>query len=368
MKKHHAAIQRVSAGVKRFYEKSFTRVVLHGPTVERERLQDVPLLIACTHRSQADYFLLGQIMFDMGAYNMRFAAGENLTSLPWIGRRFREFGAFTVRRAKNLGKEYVRNLTEDVVAMLRDGDSIIVFPEGGRSYGGEMMEVRGGIVGAGVLAQVRDPGRDVCFLPMAISYEELPEVRYFDVLQYGRSLRRPGHALLTRTLGSLLYFGADAVAFTKFLFAHRLGIRYGAVYVDYGPPIPVRELVDLKRDLIPDARDDFAACRVAFQSLQLRLRDLFTTLYRVLPSHILAGVVRDEGACGHAHAAKACSALVKKLAAQGRNVLSVSGLSGQELVAQGKRQLEYARALRVSGDRISVARTWAVQYYAATTD
>jgi 1-acyl-sn-glycerol-3-phosphate acyltransferase len=366
MKTSNVAISQISRGLGRFLDSTFEGVHISAPAIDAAELARRPLLVACTHRSQTDYFLLGKALLTLGIQNLRFAAGENLTTLPWLGRRFRLFGAFSIRRDKILGRDYVRRLSEMVVKMMRNGDTVIVFPEGGRSYRGGMMEIRGGIIGSAVVTHYREPHRGTTVLPASISYERLPELPYFSALERGRTLRRASRGALSRFVGTLLYFGADAVAFTKFFFAHKFGMRYGRVYVDIGKPLPVSEMVDVKAEAIEGARDDFSACRTATQIVGLRLFDCFESLYRILPVHVLAHVIQEHGALPTADAAARCRDLVRRLAAANRNVASVEGLDGETLVSEGVRQLKLMKAVKCRRGRVAARIPWIIRYYAAT--
>jgi len=365
-KDYHAALSSVYVGVDRFLHRAFTHIEVRGPAIDVAEARRTPLMIVCTHRSQTDYFVLGHFLHRLGVENLRFAAGENLTSLPVIGRRFVEFGAFAVRRASTLGRDYVRALCEQVVGMLSGGDSVIVFPEGGRSYGGEMMEIRGGLVGAAVIAQRRDLSREIRYLPVSICYERLPELSAFRTLLKGRNLRRQG--LLRKAVGSLFYYGADASAFARFILSARVGRSYGAVYIDYAAPIPIGSLVDWTTDVVENARDDLSANRLAIQKISLRVFELFNSLYRVLPQHVVARVVRESPGVSVPEAERLAAAEVARLSGIGRNTRTVAALSGTQLVTEGLRQMERLGAVRRNGSRILVRDEQVVRYCAATTD
>ncbi len=368
MKHYQAAVNRISSGVDSFFRKTFTTIDVVGPELDPDRLRRARLLVACTHRSQTDYFLVGYVLHSRGVQNMRFAAGDNLTGLPVIGKMFREMGAFSVRRGKTFGRDYVRNLSEKVISMLNRGDTIVVFPEGGRSYEGGMMEIRGGIIGAGVVSQLRDADSDVLLLPVSICYERLPELGRFETLLHGKSLRRPGQGPLRRALGTLLYFGADILAFSRFLTAYRFGGTYGAVHVDYAAPLPLRDLVDFDQDLIGGARDDFSACRLAVQKVSLRVFELFNGLYCMLPSHVLARVLRDHGDLDRGEAANRCREAVDSLTRRGRNTRVVAALSADQLIDRGIRQLRACSAVTARNGRVRVRKPYVVRYHAAATD
>jgi 1-acyl-sn-glycerol-3-phosphate acyltransferase len=368
MKHYHAEVKRISNDITAFFRRTFTRVDIQGPKIDPALFRDSSLMVACTHRSQTDYFVVGYVLHCMGIENMRFAAGENLTNLPIIGPMFRNFGAFTVRRGTTFGRDYVRNLCEQVVTMLHDGDTIVVFPEGGRSYEGQMLEVRGGIIGSSVLARRRNPARKVYLLPMSISYEFLPELHAFDSLLKGKSMRRAGQGWLNQAAGSLRYYGADALAFLKFLNAHHFGVKYGAVHVDHGEPVLVDSLYDPARDISENSRDEFSACRLAFQNMSLRVFDLFHGLYRILPQHIVASVVSKQPGIDTVRAEQRCVQEMQRLREAGRNVSLVENLSPPHLLAEGVRQLTRLKALTVREGKLRVRLKQVMRYCAAATE
>lgn len=368
MKDYHASVERVSERVVSFFDRTFSDICITGPSLDAQDLRRTPLIIACTHRSQTDYFLAGSTLYRMGVNNMRFAAGENLTNLPFIGPRFRAYGAFTVRRNATLGRGYVRDLCEKVVGMLFDGDSIIVFPEGGRSYGGNMMEIRGGIIGAGIVAQIRDRSSEVRYLPMAISYERLPELREFSALLKGKNIRKHARGGLMKLLGSALYFGADAVAFGRFINAHKFGCKYGRVWVDYDKPVSVREMVDLEKEIRPDARDDLSACRGALQTVGLKLYDRFQSLYRILPVHVLARTIKDRQDRTAEGLIQACRETVESLDRSRLNLAQVEGKSASELFEEAMGQMQYTNAVTMKNGAVVISKPSIVDYYAAALE
>jgi len=189
-KEYHRRIASVKAAVNDFFDRNFTETRIDGPRLDAEELQKSPVMFVSTHRSHVDYFLAGISFFKMGFRNLRFAAGDNLTKLPYIGPRFLAFGAFAVARDGGFERNYVRNLCAQVVKMLEDGDAVLVFPEGGRSYTGAMLDIKGGILNAALMTQAANPNKDVYLLPAAISYECPPDVPFFPTLLKGRRCAR----------------------------------------------------------------------------------------------------------------------------------------------------------------------------------
>ena len=159
-----------------------------------------------------DYILLGIHCSKLGYRDLRFAAGDNLIRMPYLGPKFSSLGAFPIYRDRVMSRKYILGLCEDVAAMLDNGDNVIVFPEGGRSYSGAMLKMKAGLIAANIIAQFRSPQRRHYYLPFTVSYEVLPEIGYLSCLEKGRRLRRGKHGLLTRAAGSFFYWGADLTA------------------------------------------------------------------------------------------------------------------------------------------------------------
>ncbi|MCU0609029.1 MAG: 1-acyl-sn-glycerol-3-phosphate acyltransferase [Chitinispirillaceae bacterium] len=369
MQSHHQSIADISGGVDRFFKKVFTAVTVDGPSIDPIALQKHPHMIVSTHRSHVDYFLEGYLLFFRGFKNMRFAAGDNLTRLPYIGPRFRSFGAFSVARENPFDRTYVRNLCNRVIDMMEKREAVIVFPEGGRSYSGSMLEIKNGILGASVLLQARKPDDDVCLVPMAVSYECPPDLPYFSMLLAGKKFRKRTQPFFKRLLGNLLYFGADILAFGPFFCAQWTGRKYGEIYVDYEEPVRVRSIVDPAAHVSADdgsAGNEFFAHRVSMQKVSEFMAQRFVALYRLLPQHLLAEALRVGGPSITTDRAEAAiPGLLDSLRARARNLKSLEPYSPAEIVAQGKRQLLRLGAVRVNKDRITVRRMPIIMYCSA---
>jgi 1-acyl-sn-glycerol-3-phosphate acyltransferase len=365
MNKYDAEVKQAIIEVRRFIDKVFTKVVVTGPTIDPAIQKDNGIFLVSSHRSHTDYFLVGMLYREFGIQNIRFAAGDNLTNMPILGPKFQGYGAFTVTRDNSLQRSYVRNLCEEVVKMLGKGDSILVFPEGGRSYQGNMMEMKGGITTAGILAQARDHARKIFFIPTAVSYEQLPELRYFDLISKGKRLRKPGNNILNKIVGTVLYYGADLMAFAKFLSAPKFGIKYGKVFVDHTAPIPLSDWLNPEDYYDAKARDEFSAYRSATQKLSEKLFETLVSLYRILPVHIVSLIIKDRGATTIEQTAEMCPEIVADVKKLGRNCLSLNPLSKQEIAEQGLAGLKQLKAISITGSTVTVRRPWLLRYYAA---
>ncbi len=357
---------RLAASVDSFLNRTFENVHIEGPALEPTTLASLNMMPVCTHRSQADYFLLGLFLYNMGIRRVRYAAGDNLTDLPFVGRRFKQWGAFPVSRDRVRNRTYVRTLCEQVARMLAEGDNVVVFPEGGRSYKGHMMEMKNGLIGASLVAQWRHPTQHFAFFPVAISYERLPELLYFDMLQKGKQIRSANGHVFKRIIGNAYYFGADLIAFSKFMLANKFRKRYGEVYIDYGEPIAIESVADLKTTYNDRARDDFSALRPAMQKAGESLHEAFLGLYRLLPMHVLSAVLARRTHCTRAAAVRRTAKILSRLRKQKRNTKSLDSFTEEQIVQYGIRQLAAFGAVACRQSRISVRKPSFIHYHAAS--
>ena len=365
MKRYDQNVKNVARGVHSFFYGLYDSIQVSGPFVDPKVLQNSGLMITCSHRSHYDYFLLGMLLHDMGVNNMRFAAGDNLTNLPIIGPKFKAFGSFPIKRSSALNRSYIINLSNRVVGMIEDNDSIIVFPEGGRSYRGIMMQIKAGVLSAAVIAQARHPEKDVLILPITISYERLPELAYLNLLQKGKNLRNDKNSLFKRIIGHFYYFGSDAVAFTRLWCLRKLGAKQGAIFVDYDMPIPVHKLVDLKANFHPNQKDELFAHKKSMQILAAKIHEKLRSLFRLLPIHLTAYAIKQKPTSGIGEIRESVRAITTELSCQNRNMKSLNPLSIDQVVEHGISQLTFFKAVSKKGDSLQINNQSIVDYYAS---
>ncbi len=364
MSSFHQAICAVSDQLDSFFEKYYSSINLCGPQLDVSEYQKYPLMFACTHRSHIDYILVGYELHKKGFKEMRFAAGDNLTRLPYVGSRFTSFGAFAVSRDNGFERNYVRKLCDSVISMLDRGEPIIVFPEGGRSYSGAMLELKNGILGAAVLAQAKDLSRDVHIVPIAVSYEFIPDLPYFDLLLKGKQLKKKSNPYFKRIIGSAYYFGADLLAYLP-LFLNKGGKKkFGNAYIDYKAPVSVRSIVDIEKNRIENARDEFSAHRVSMQQVSLYLQKEFLCLYRILPVHLVAFLLKNGNDTVQKMEAE-INLLIEKLESYHRNTEQLKNHEATDIVKQGLHSLLKQKAICI-GEEITVRKPFIVDYYSAT--
>jgi len=154
-----------------------------------------PLVLCPTHRSLLDFVIIGAACFELRPQVPTLklphvAADAEFSGLPFLGRALSALGAFFVRRGGGAVQPDPA-LRAEVGRVFRNGRPLEVFLEGLRSRGRRHLRLR-----TGLLRALRDVAqRSVALVPVALSYELLPEDQsFFDEL---RGLPRPP----LRTLG-----------------------------------------------------------------------------------------------------------------------------------------------------------------------
>jgi len=370
MKPYHDTLTRTAPPADRFTRRLFTSVCCEGPPLRRELL-DCPTLIVSSHRSHMDYILLGIHCSRLGYRNLRFAAGDNVTSLPYVGAKFSAMGAFPVCRDRVSSRRYIVDLCEEVAAMLGDGDNVVGFPEGGRSYSGQMLKMKSGLIAASIIAQARSAHRKHYCLPFTVSYEVLPEIGHLDWLQKARRLRGDKRSQAERVAGSLFWYGADLAAFARLILSARSGsvpgAGYGNVYLDYAEPLAIEPIVGIEKGSVSNAANALVAHRAATRRAAEEIRRQLVRLYRILPMHVVAHELNREFNGKDAIMART-SATVDRLQALGRNCKLLHGLSAAEIFEQGTAQLRRLDAVDMRGGVLRSTRANVVDYCAHALD
>ncbi len=200
-----------------------------------EQLHDVAsskevVYVPC-HRSHFDYLLLGYVVYQEGLHIPHVAAGINL-NLPIVGRILRRGGAFFLRRTFKGNRLYAAVFDAYLHQVIRRGNSMEYFIEGGRSRTGRLLEPKGGMLVMTVHSFVKDSRRPIVFVPVYFGYERLIEGDAFISELGGAKKEKESLFGLLRSLRSLRE-------------------NYGKVYVNFARPIELEPMLD---ELHPDWR------------------------------------------------------------------------------------------------------------------
>ncbi|MDQ2865604.1 MAG: 1-acyl-sn-glycerol-3-phosphate acyltransferase [Candidatus Eremiobacteraeota bacterium] len=140
-----------------------------------------PLIIACNHRSFLDPPVMGSFV----PRQIYFMAKKELFQIPVLGPAISSVGAYPVDREGSATAAIKRSLE-----VLRRGDCIGIFPEGGRNHEGDK-EARQGVALLASLAKAP-------VLPAAIVGGDRAKYLGKIKVAYGRPLRLPTDRKATR--------------------------------------------------------------------------------------------------------------------------------------------------------------------------
>ncbi|KAG7399275.1 putative methyltransferase-like protein 15 [Phytophthora boehmeriae] len=221
------------------------RMLFHGLHVDVESLHqvrrvleasegDVSVVFAPTHKSHLDYLIISYLCFAYGIPLPRIAAGNNL-DLPLVGSFLRANGSFFIRRSFRNDSLYKQVMEEYVHELLRDGNPVEVFIEGGRSRHGRVCKPRMGFMSM-FLDYVKQPEshtfndndeldectkKTVLVVPISLDYDKVYEVEEYANQLLGKPKEKESLAVLFRSVCDLLF------------------LRCGHSYVRFGKPVPL---------------------------------------------------------------------------------------------------------------------------------
>jgi glycerol-3-phosphate O-acyltransferase len=277
------------------------------------------VVYASNHRSHLDYLVEPLVLDDNGIRPPLIAAGINLFGGPLGLIHKHVTGAVPIRRATK-DPVYLTTLKAYIAELLRDHD-LFFYPEGGRSYSGEMKPHKTGILHAVLQSGVKP----LMLIPAAIAY---------DLVLEDRAIARQG---VKKRQRPFTYELAEMVG---------LAVGYRArAFVTFGPAIAVGAYD-------PDSRKDAL-------DLAHLTRDTIGKLYKVLPTAIVASAMRPS--ITRAHLESRIDAGLDHLKAAGANLL----LHDVKHVAEdGVERLERRGVIQAEADRLRVRDRNVLRYYA----
>jgi len=220
--------------------------------IEAARTQRI--VYASNHRSHTDYLVEPLVLDDAGVRPPVIAAGINLFGGPLGFIHKHVTGAVPIRRAAK-DPAYHITLKAYVAELLRSHD-LFFYPEGGRSYSGELKSSKTGLFNACLEAGVPH----MVIVPTAIAYDLVLEDHIL-ARQRVKRRQRP----FSRELAEMVRYA--------------VGYRSRAI-VTFGHPIPL------------DGYDHTS--RRSVLALSHRVRDEIGRLVRVLPTAVVAAAMRPS--------------------------------------------------------------------------
>jgi glycerol-3-phosphate O-acyltransferase len=281
------------------------------------------IVYASNHRSHIDYLVEPLVLDDAGIRPPIIAAGINLFGGPLGLIHKHVTGALPIRR-NTKDPAYLITLKAYVAELLRKHD-LFFYPEGGRSYSGELKASKTGLFSACLQADVSN----LVFLPTAVAYDLVLEDHIL-ARQRTKKRQRP----FSRELAEMVRFA--------------VGYRSRA-YVTFGRPIPV------------DAVDP--SSRRSVLDLAHVVRSAVGRLYKVLPTALLASAMRPSIARRDLIAR--VDSLLDTLRALGANVSVASGAAAVDAAAG---PLEARGIIVIDDGRFRVRERNVLRYYARSID
>jgi glycerol-3-phosphate O-acyltransferase len=148
----------------------------------RERSKESTIVLLPSHKSNVDYLVLSYVFNYENLSLPLIAAGDNLSFFP-LGPVLRRIGGFFIRRQFGGDRLYSASVEAYVRRLIRDGYTLELFIEGGRSRTGKLLKPQIGMLSMLVDAATTIPNREVVFVPISIGYERIVETT-----SYGREL------------------------------------------------------------------------------------------------------------------------------------------------------------------------------------
>ena len=296
-----------------------------GENVPRvsEMGRDHQVVYASNHRSHIDYLVQPLVLDDNGLRPPLIAAGINLFggALGLIQRHVT--GAIPIRR-NTRDPAYLITLKAYVAEILKKQD-LFFYPEGGRSYSGELKSFKTGLIHAALTADCPN----LVIMPNAIAYDLVLEDHIL-ARQRVKKQQRP----FAREIAEMIRYA--------------VGYRSRAI-VTFGAPIPT------------DVR--MAESRSDVLELTRLVRARIGALVKVLPTAVFASAMRPS--VTRRDLESRIDRLIGELAAGHANLGVTSGREAIELAAE---PLETRNIIVAERGRFRVRDRAVLRYYARTIE
>jgi glycerol-3-phosphate O-acyltransferase len=279
------------------------------------------VVYASNHKSHIDYLVEPIVLDDAGVRPPLIAAGINLFGGP-LGLLHRHItGAIPIRRSTK-DPAYLITLKAYIAEIMKKHD-LFFYPEGGRSYSGELKMAKTGLFNAALTADVPN----LVIVPVAVAYDLVLEDHIL-AKQGTKKVQRP----FTRELAEMVRY---AVGY------------WSRVFVTFGPSIPVT-------GYDAQSRSDVLA-------LTRLVRSRIGALHKVLPTALFASAMRPS--ITRRDLEGRVNRLIDELSARQAN-LAVT--TGRQAVEEAAELLETRGIVVEERGRFRVRERNVLRYYART--
>ena len=281
------------------------------------------IVYASNHKSHTDYLVEPLVLDDNGIRPPLIAAGINLFGGPLGLINKHVTGAIPIRRNMK-DPAYLITLKAYVAEIVKKHD-LFFYPEGGRSYSGELKQAKTGLYNA-----VIDSGRsDLVVIPVAIAYDLVLEDH---ILAHQRVKKRQRP------------FRREVAEMVRYAVGYR-----SRAFTTFGAPISIGDRdVHSRTDVLELAR---------------LVRNRIGMLYKVLPTALFAASMRPNIA--RRDLESRIDRLIEELAARHANL---GATSGREVVEEAAEPLETRGIVVAERNRFRVRERTVLRYYARTIE
>jgi glycerol-3-phosphate O-acyltransferase len=281
------------------------------------------VVYSSNHRSHTDYLVEPLVLDDNGIRPPLIAAGINLFGGPLGLIHKHVTGAIPIRRNMK-DPAYLTTLKAYVSEILKKHD-LFFYPEGGRSYSGELKPAKTGLLNAALSAD----RPDLVIIPVAVAYDLVLE----DHILAHQSVKKHQRA-----------FGREIAEMVRYAVGYR-----SRAFVTFGAPIA--------------AGDRDVHSRTDVLELARLVRARTGALYKVLPTAVFAAAMRPSITRRDLEAR--IDRLLEELAARHAN-LGVT--SGRQAVEEATEPLETRGVIVSERGRFRVRERRVLRYYARSIE
>ncbi|OOF42462.1 glycerol-3-phosphate 1-O-acyltransferase [Rodentibacter rarus] len=209
----HSSLRAADRFLRWLWNKLYSGIdVQNADRVRKLALEGHEIVYVPCHRSHIDYLLLSYVLYHQGLVPPHIAAGINLNFWP-VGRIFRSWGAFFIRRTFKGNRLYSAIFREYLAELFHRGYSVEYFIEGGRSRTGRLLAPKTGMMSMTLQALQHHQTRPISVVPVYVGYEHVLEVDTYAKELRGAAKEKENAGLVIRVIKKLRNLGQGFVNF-----------------------------------------------------------------------------------------------------------------------------------------------------------